>query len=98
MERYDAKSKCPKCDNDIVGTEFHGRSFEEEGCSTLLCEFPGQEEHIVRTCAKCGFEFFQKPIDRADGATDRASSLRTGQSVSGDQGTNILLEEPTEIW
>jgi len=69
MEPYDVKSKCPKCDWPLLHTEYHGVSFEEEGCTTLLCEFPGQEEHIVRTCAKCGYEFFQKPIEKAVAAS-----------------------------
>jgi hypothetical protein len=64
-EPYDPKSKCPKCDGDTVGTEYHARSFEE-GCAVLLCEFEGTGEHFVRECVRCGAVFFQQPIDEGD--------------------------------
>ena len=65
MDVYDPKTLCEKCGHDSIRTEYHGISFEfeeEDGCGVVLCAYPKSDEHIVRTCNRCGYEFFQKPI------------------------------------
>lgn len=91
MEAYDAQSKCLKCGYDVVRTEFHSRSFEEGACAVILCIFAGQDEHIVRTCVKCGFEFFQQPLSFKRAIEE--SMLIVQDSVLALRALDILPEE-----
>lgn len=76
MESYNVNTKCPKCDWHLLGTEYHQQSFEEEGCAEILCEYPDNDEHILRTCTRCEYKFFEKPLD----IKEKESDERSGES------------------
>lgn len=81
MESYNVNIKCPKCGWHLLATEYHRESFEEEGCAEILCEYPGNDEHILRTCARCEYKFFEKPL----GVEEKESDERREESKTTEQ-------------
>lgn len=50
MERYDPKSKCPKCGHDYVLSNYNPN-------------FGSTQDVVKRTCKKCGYSWEQLPLD-----------------------------------
>jgi hypothetical protein len=64
VKPYDKKARCPKCGSNLVGSGFHSEQCMEYGC-------PGRwddDEHILRHCQRCHYEWLEAPLDAKEGA------------------------------
>ena len=53
MNKYNQNSKCPKCGCTVIGIKFT--------TTELIYDDSGRLE---RTCARCGYFWFEKPLDK----------------------------------
>jgi ribosomal protein S27AE len=58
---YDPKSVCSKCGSTEVGTGLCGGG---GSCNRFLGTMPWdrEAEHIDRTCRRCGYDWWEKPL------------------------------------
>lgn len=65
LEKFDEKSACPKCGHKKAGVKY----CKGGAISGFLDKCPSQmagsyEEHLDRTCGRCGYVWAQDVLDR----------------------------------
>lgn len=59
MNKFDAKAKCPKCGNEIVGVRFLVKGEYRTVGDTIGATM----DLLARSCRRCGYSWDELPLD-----------------------------------
>lgn len=62
MTPFDPAAKCPKCGHDETSDAYHKNGYKCPFGSVV--DVGREEEHIHRTCKRCGFDWPEAVLER----------------------------------
>lgn len=72
MKPYNPDAVCPKCGNEDVYVA-HVRKGHGERCDWQVGA-PQERDYMRRTCKRCHYEWFERPLDIKPSKTERKAA------------------------